>query len=103
MRFHRELYIGDSVRRAGLVKWKLKHHAGQLRIFVIVLSRGQDQLEIIHCAFLQQKYYRKIPLCVVGIAGGYEEALVLLQRMVADVFAKTGGYGLKDYFIKNEN
>ena len=51
MRFHKELYVGDSIKNARKVKWKLKHHAGQLSIFVIALSGGSDQLEIYHCAF----------------------------------------------------
>lgn len=102
MRFHKELYIGDSIRNIRKVKWKLKHHAGQLGIFVITLSEsdGGDQLEIYHCAFLQQRYYKKYPPCIVGIAGGYEEAIGLLQQMISDVYQKTGGYQLKEFFLK---
>ena len=100
MRFHNELYLGDSIRNAGIVKWKLKHHSGQLRIFVIALSSGSDQLEIYHCAFLQQRYYKKHPPYIVGIAGGYEEALELVRRMTSDVYTRTGGCGLKEYFLK---
>ena len=100
MRFHKELYIGSSIRNIRKVKWKLKHHAGQLGIFVITLSAGQDELEIYHCAFLQQKYYKKYPPCIVGIAGGYEEAVDLLRRMISDIYEKTGGYRLKEYFLK---
>lgn len=101
MRFHRELYVDNSIRNAERVKWKLKHHAGQLCVFVIALSKGRDQLEIYHCAFLQQKYYKKYPPCIVGIAGGYDKAVELLQQMIADVYEKTGGYELKEYFLKN--
>ena len=35
------------------------------------------------------------------IAGGYEEALELIQKMVADIYQKTGGYQLKEYFLKD--
>ncbi len=100
MKFHKELYVGDSIRNAEKVKWKLRHRAGQLRVFVIALARGGDQLEIYHCAFLQQKYYKKNPPCIVGIAGGYEEAVGLLLQMIADIYEKTGGYQLKEYFLK---
>lgn len=102
MKFHRELYVGESIRNVGKVKWKLKHGAGQIRVFVIAVAAGRDQLEIYHCAFLQQKYYRKNPPCIVGIAGGYDEALELLQKMVSDIYEKTGDYRLKEYFLKNE-
>ena len=103
MRFYRELYVGDSIHHAGRVKWKLRRHAGQLRVFVIVLAGGCDQLEIIHCAILKQKYYRRRPLFVVGIAGGYTEALLLVQKMVSDIYGKTGGCELKQYFLKDWN
>jgi len=101
MKFHRELYVGNSIGNVRKVKWKLKHGAGQLRVFVIALAPGSDELEIYHCAFLQQKYYRRNPPCIVGIAGGYEEAVELLQEMIADIYEKTGGYRLKEYFLAN--
>ncbi len=101
MKFHRELYVGESIRNARKVKWKLKHGAGQLRIFIIAVAPGRDQLEIFHCAFLQQGYYRKNSPYIVGIAGGYEEAVDLLQKMVTDIYEKTGDYRLKEYFLEN--
>lgn len=100
MKFHKKLYVGSSIQNIGKVKWKLKHHAGQLGIFVIALSEGRDELDIFHCAFLQQKYYKCYPPCIVGIANGYDEALELLQKMILDVYRKTGGYRLKEYFLK---
>ena len=100
MKFHSKLYVGDSVKNVNKVKWKLKHHAGQISIFVMAICEGSDQLEIYHCAFLQQKYYKKNPPYIVGIAGKYDEAIELLQQMIADVFRETGDYHLKEYFLK---
>lgn len=101
MKFHKKLYIGESIENVTHVKWKLKHNAGQLGIFVIVLAQGDDQLEIFHCAFLQQRYYKEHPPYIVGIAKGYDEALSLLQKMVADSYQKMGHYKLKEYFFSN--
>lgn len=100
MKFHKKLYVGSSIRNINKVKWKLRHHAGQLGIFVITLSAGQDELDIYHCAFLQQRYYKMYPPCIVGIANGYDEAVELLQQMVLDVYNETGDYRLKEYFLK---
>ena len=66
----------------------------------MAICEGSDQLEIYHCAFLQQKYYKKNPPYIVGIAGKYDEAIELLQQMIADVFRETGDYHLKEYFLK---
>lgn len=101
MKFHKRLYLGDSVRRAEIVKWKLKHHSGQLRVFVVALRHGSDQLEICHCAFLKQRYYRKHPPYIVGIANGYREALGLVEQMARDTYEATGDCRIKDYFLKN--
>lgn len=101
MYFAKSLYVGDKITDDRKVRWKLKHRAGQLDIYVIALCNGSDQLEIYHCAFLQQRYYRKHPPFIVGIAKGYDEAVGLVQKMVEDIFAKTGHYDLKEYFLAN--
>jgi len=82
-RFYKHLYVGNSIKNERLVKWKLKHGAGQFGIFVITESEGGEgnQLEIMHCAFLKQKYYLRHPIMVYGIAGSYEEALELLIKI----------------------
>lgn len=100
MEFDKRLYVGESIRNKRRVKWKLRHNAGQVRVFVIALAKGEDQLEIYHCAFLQQKYYKDHPPYIVGIAGGYPEAVALVERMVMDIFEKTGNYNMKEYFLK---
>lgn len=101
MRFAKSLYVGEGIKDSFLVRWKLKHHAGQLTIYVITLANGSDQLEIYHCALLQQRYYRQFPPTIVGLAKGYEEAVMLISTMAEDIFRKTGNYNMKDYFMRN--
>ncbi|WP_408071187.1 hypothetical protein [Butyrivibrio sp. JL13D10] len=80
--FAKKLYIGDSVKNARLVKWKLKHGAGQLFIYVITSSDIPDgQIEIKHCAFLKQKYFKRHPAYIYGIAGSYNEAMDIVMKM----------------------
>lgn len=102
MKFYKKLYTGKSIKNPALVKWKLKHNAGQIKIFVIALAPGDDLLEIYHCAFLQQKFYKKYPPFIVGIAGSYDEALDLAASVVEEVYANTGGYAVKDYIISKK-
>lgn len=101
MRFAKSLYAGEGIRDSFRVRWKLKHNAGQLNIYVIALAGGSDQLEIYHCAFLQQHLYRRFPPYIVGIAKGYEEAVGLTVSIIEDIFRKTGNYRIKDYFLQN--
>ena len=99
IKFDDRLYVGEGIRNIRKVKWKLRHRAGQIRVFVITLAEGPDQLEIYHCAFLQQRYYKMNPPHIVGVAAGYDEAVQLVQRMVEDVLTRTGDCRLKDYFL----
>lgn len=103
MKFYKNLYAADSCReKKRKICWKLKHNAGQLSIYIIALSSENNLLEIYHCAFLQQKYYNKKTLFIVGIAGGYEEAIEVTQKIIMDVYNKTGGFKMKEYFTNNE-
>lgn len=99
MKFYSNLYIGDSVKNIRKVKWKLRHNAGQIKVYVITLAKGNDLLEIYHCAFLQQAYYKKYPPFIVGVASGYDEAVLLTQKIIMDVSEKIGNYKIKDYFM----
>lgn len=98
MRFYKNLYKGDSIKNVESVKWKLKHGAGQLDIYLITLSMGEeDQLNIFHNAMLKQKIFRKIDYQVVGIAKGREEAMNLVKQITDDCLKETGTANIKEY------
>ena len=46
MKFYKNLYIGEGIKHPNIVKWKLRHNAGQFQVYVIALAAGRDQLEI---------------------------------------------------------
>lgn len=99
MKFYRNLYVGESIKKPNRVKWKLRHHAGQFQVYVIALADGDDQLEIYHCAFLQQEYYKKHPPYIIGIAGGYGEAVDIVVEITQAALKETGGADLKKYLF----
>ncbi|MCL2253842.1 MAG: hypothetical protein FWC09_05295 [Lachnospiraceae bacterium] len=101
IKFYKHLYIGESIKNPEKVKWKLKVNAGQLSIFVITLAEGSDQLEFYHAAFLKQKILRKhLKPYVVGIAGGREEAFLIIEGIVSECFEATGDANLKNYLLE---
>lgn len=103
MKFYKNLYVGEGIKHPGTVKWKLRHNAGQFQLYVIALAAGNDQLEIYHCAFLQQKYYRKHPPYIIGIAKKYEDALDIVVEITEAALARDGYPDLKKYlFPENE-
>lgn len=96
MKFYKYLYIGDTVTNPAKAKRKLKRHAGG-NFYVITIAQGPDQLEIYHCAYLKQKYYRYHPPIIVGIASGYEEAVKVIMKITQECLDATGNCNLKEY------
>lgn len=99
MEWHEDLYLGSSVRhKQKRVKWKILHHAGQLRVYVITLASNRENLlDIIPSWELMQKYYPKHGLYIVGLAGCYSEALELAGNIINDVYRATGGFDVRSY------
>lgn len=101
MKFYKNLYIGETIKDPNKVKRKIRHHAKQLKVFVIMLASGGDQLEICHNVLLWQPYYKKKenePF-IIGIAGNYEEAVALVCKMTEEAVAQNGNADLKQYLL----
>lgn len=99
MKFYKYLYIGSTIKDAQKIKRKLRVNAGQLGIYVIALCKGRDQLEIYHCALLQQRYYKKNPPHIIGIANGYEEAVEIIRQIAEETYKYNGDCDLKKYLL----
>lgn len=86
--FYKHLYWGNGIKKKALVKWKLHSGSGQFSVYCITkAAMEQDQLDIIHCAFLKQAYYRTNPAFIYGIASGYGEALDLVVQISQEASA----------------
>ncbi|MCM1155964.1 MAG: hypothetical protein NC314_10550 [Roseburia sp.] len=101
MKFYKNLYIGETIKKPDKVKRKLKRHARALKVFVITLASGDGQLEIYHNMILGQPYYRKKENApyVIGIAGSYDEAVALVCRITEEALAQNGSADLKKYLF----
>lgn len=97
MRFGKKLYLTEGIADSRRLRYRLKHGKVLRGLYLISICPGVDELEIYHCAFLRQSFYRKYPLKIVGIADSYKGALLLVEQMVQDIYEKTGEYKLKDY------
>lgn len=104
MRFYKYLYTTDKYsKKQKKICRKLKWNIGQIKVHVIALASGNDLLEIYHCAFLQQKAFRKSDIFIVGIAEGYDEAVALSQKIVSDVYEETGDVKVKEYILNQQS
>lgn len=104
MKFYKNLYIGDTIKKPNQIKRRMKYHAKQLKIYVIILCSGNDQLEICHSMLLRQPFYKKKenePF-VIGIAGNYEEAVELVCRITEEAVVQNGNADLKRYLFPED-
>lgn len=102
VRFYRNIYVSESIKDdIWQIKWKLKHHKHMLGVYVIVLPEHSDELEFYHCEYLQQEYYKRHVLYIVGIASGWKDACMLVARMIMDIAEQSGSYCIGKY-IRNQ-
>ncbi|MDD2972950.1 MAG: hypothetical protein PHE02_12570 [Lachnospiraceae bacterium] len=103
MKFYRYLYTSEKYQdKKQKICKKLKWNIGQLNVYVITLSEGDDLLDIFHCALLKQKTFPRKHLFVVGIADGYGEALELSRTIVQDIYTRTGSASVKEYILQQQ-
>ena len=105
MQWAENLYLTDkTAKKKDKIIRKANRGMGMVSIYLITLASNPENLfDIFHAAHLKQPAFYKQDLFVVGIASGYEEALELVQRMVADIYRKTGGFAVREYFGRTEN
>ncbi|MBQ8279685.1 MAG: hypothetical protein IJZ23_07585 [Roseburia sp.] len=99
MKWYENLYVGESIRhKAGKIKWKIMHNAGQIDIYVITLaSNPQNLLDIIPAQELMQRGYPKKELYVVGLAHGMTEAHEIVKQIIDEVYQNTGAFRVLPY------
>lgn len=98
MKFYKNLYVGDTVKKPGKAIKKLKRHKLQPGLYVIACDGDTGQLAIYHSQLLSQRYYKENPpACIVGLANGREEAFDLIERIAKEAVAATGQAQLVTY------
>ena len=98
LKWAKDLIIGESVgTKAAGIRKKLDAGETVTMYFLITMTRGADQLEIINTAYLAQSYVRENLPCIIGIAGSKPEAGAMVEELVNECLMKTGGADLKSY------
>lgn len=110
MRFYKNLYTSEHIGNLRYLKWRLRHNAGTLSVYVIALCNEDEPqrvaedgnlLEFYHNAFLQQPYYQAHPPYIIGLASGRAEAIDLCARIVQDAVTATGDANVYPYLFPN--
>lgn len=100
MEWYHKLYVSDSIKdsRLNRIKWKINHNAGMVSIYVITFASNRENLlDIIPSWVLMQKAYPKKNLKIIGLAKGYEDAVLLVKRIVEETYQNTGTVDIRTY------
>lgn len=85
-----------------MIMWKLKNTKLQVNVYVILIATNADQLEILHCSYLQQPYYQEHPPYIVGITSSMPAAFTIIEELTREVYASTGTANLKEYLLTHK-
>ena len=106
MKFYKNLYVSPQIADPDDVRRKLLRGQGILSLYLVTLiedpgSRGGDQMEIMHCANLQQPYYRQHPPLILGLARGHADAVALVQQILEEAMMAVGEANVHKYLFPN--
>lgn len=107
IQYHQEIYLGESIENENLDKLKAKINAKKTRVsnkltwsdfyLIALASNPNDQLDIMNVKQLEQSYYHNHPVYAVGIAADYDEALLLVEKIVKECLQTRGDVSLKEF------
>lgn len=100
--YYPRLYLGESISRKKLDKIKRRLEKKPLLsgVFLLTLStNATGQLEIYKARLLAEHYYRENPPYVIGIAKTYDEAVAIVEQIVAECLQARGDCMLKEYLL----
>lgn len=101
MRWYRDLYTGPNAA-SNIRQIREKASAGKLMagVYYITLASTPGNLfDLFHNGMLKEPMFQSHQcLDVVGVAAGHQEALELTERIVGELYSRTGGFDAAGYF-----
>ena len=104
MVWYDDLFVGKSIspRRKKRIIRKVNRRSILGTEYLLTLSANPDNLiDIISTQVVSQRYYPRKDLVVIGLAGNYEEALLLAGEIVSGIYAVQGNFELREFLKKN--
>lgn len=99
-RIYKYLYWDASIpeKKRNRIKWHVKVQYLKMRpLYLVLLSSGQEQLEIYYSPILNQKLFRKQSQFVIGISASYEGAIAIVANIAQECYEKYHNCDLKYY------
>lgn len=104
MKFAKNLYLTeDMAKKKRKVIRQLKKRKLQFPVFVLALCHyGKERMEIVSSLELLQKNYPDEEIFVAGIAGDYDGALLLVEKILKETLRQTEGTDICSYIHDRE-
>lgn len=98
MKWYKDLYVGEKAKKQKYkIISRITRKKTQVGVYVITLPLNDDNiLDIYPSYILNQKYYRRADMKIIGIACGYDEALGLMQSIVMDCYYITKQFKIRE-------
>ena len=99
MLWYSRLYVGERARKHlfSIIR-SIREKKYRPGVFVITPpSNGNNILDIYPAYMLLFGAYKKQEFKILGIAQGYQEALLLAGSIVTEMYEKTGGFCLEEF------
>lgn len=93
----KNMYIGESIKHPGRELFKLRLGKVNPFIFLLVLSEGNNSLEIVNSVIYKQHFLKDSLVKLAGISNGYNEAVGLVEDIVKDAYGTRGDVDIKSY------
>ncbi len=105
MRWYSHLYVGEqAAKKRYAVIQKIRNGTGGQNIYVITpASNGNNLLDIYSVGDFSHPYYQQQDMLILGIAAGYQEALVVAGKIVNDMYQATGEFSLERFLKQTDD
>ena len=102
MRWYERLYVGEKAKKNRYSIIQAVREGKTSGYYILTPpSNEKNLLDIYPALTLKQPYYKEKDLLIIGVAADYQDAAMLVGRIVGDVYQKTGGYDVGG-FLKQE-
>lgn len=98
--YHSKLYLGESLTYGDMVKIKAQFNIQPKKADIFLITRSlneNDQLDIFHAKYLQQRFDNHRPVYVFGMAKSKEEAIALIEKIMQECVTARGDANITAY------
>ncbi len=104
MTWYVHLYVGEKAKKqVRKTMVRINRRKPTPGIYLLTLPHnGRNVMEIVSTAVLQQETAHMRCPQVIGIARGREEAYALMEKILKETYANTGGFRVEAYLSSQE-